>query len=73
MDQFQQCRIRRGAAEQTAWLPVRGAKVGASVELLPSREVWDVVEVFEPALDGAGLKELQQLNRRSLPSVEPIR
>lgn len=64
-----QCRIRRGDSEQTAWLPERGATIGAKVELLPSGERWSVVEVYEHGLDEGTLKATQRLNRKSLPSV----
>lgn len=65
-----QCRLRRGDSETTAWLPARGAKAGVSVELLPSRELWEVVEVFGHGLPEDVLKRNQRLNRGSLPSVE---
>lgn len=71
--QFFQCRLRREASEQTAWIEARGARVGAKVELLPSQEVWEVAEVFDHGLSSDHLKELQHLNRHSLPSVEPIK
>ena len=72
MKKYQQCRLHRDAAETTAWIEVRGAKVGARVELLPSRELWTVVEVFDHTLPEDMLKETQRLNRGSLPSVERI-
>lgn len=68
-----QCRLRRGVSEQVAWIPARAAKVGLSVELLPSKEFWDVVEVFKHGLEQADLKEHQRLNRNSLPSVKGMR
>jgi hypothetical protein len=43
--------------------------VGVTVELLPSRESWTVVEVYEHGLPEDILKQNQRLNRRSLPSV----
>lgn len=70
--QYFQCRLRRGESETTGWIEARGAKVGATVELLPSRENWTVVEVYEHGLPEDILKENQRLNRRSLPSVEPM-
>lgn len=72
MKQFQQCRLRRGTAETVGWIEKRGARRGARVELLPSRELWDVVEVFAHTLPEDSLRETQRLNRRSLPSVQPI-
>ena len=73
MKQYFQCRLRRGTSEKTGWIEARGAKVGAAVELLPDRELWDVAEVFK----GHGipedlLKEHQRLHRGSLPSVKSM-
>jgi hypothetical protein len=68
--QYFQCRLRRGDSERVGWIEARGATVGVSVELLPSGELWEVVEVFEHGLPEAVLKEQQRLNRGSLPSVE---
>lgn len=69
---YYQCRLRNGARETTGWIEARGAKAGAYVELLPSREFWVVAEVFHHGLPGDMLKEQQKLNRHSLPSVEGI-
>lgn len=65
-----QCRLRRGTAETTAWIEARGAKTGVSVELLPDREMWEVVEVFKLGLPESMLKEHQRMHRNSLPSIE---
>lgn len=70
MKQYFQCRLRRGDSETTGWIEARGAKAGATVELLPSRELWEVAEVFKHGLPEDVLKENQRLNRGSLPSVE---
>jgi hypothetical protein len=71
--QYYQCRLRRGDSETIGWIEKRGAKMGVSVELLPSRELWEVVEVFrENCLPETSLREHQRLNRRSLPSIEPM-
>lgn len=72
MKQYFQCRLQRGTSETTGWIEARGAKTGATVELLPSGEMWEVVEVYKHGLPEDILKEKQRLNRRSLPSVEPI-
>lgn len=71
--QYYQCRLRRGNTETVGWIEARGAREGARVELLPSRELWDVVEVFDHGVPQDDLKEQQRLNRNSLPSVEPMR
>lgn len=55
------------------WIEARGAKVGASIELLPSREFWDVIEVFSHGLPEDMLKKYQLLNRNSLPSIESMK
>jgi hypothetical protein len=73
MKQYYQCRLRMGTLETTGWIEKRGAKVGASVELLPSREKWEVVEVFAlNVLPEESLRETQRLNRNSLRSIEPM-
>lgn len=70
MKQYFQCRLRRGDSETTGWIEARGARVGATIELLPSREDWVVAEVFGHSLPEDILKEQQKLNRGSLPSVK---
>lgn len=70
---YYQCRLRCGTTYTTAWIEARGAKVGASVELLPEREIWQVVEVFGHAIPESMLKEHQRMHRNSLPSVEGMR
>ena len=72
MKQYFQCRLQRGDSETVGWIEARGAKVGASVELLLSKEMWDVVEVYEHGLPEDILKEYQRLNRKSLPSIQAI-
>lgn len=73
MKKHYQCRMRRGNTETIRWIEARAAKVGAQVEVLPSREMWDVVEVYRLGLPEDILKKQQQLSRNSLPSVEGIR
>jgi hypothetical protein len=70
MKQYFQCRLRHGVSETVGWIEARGAKVGAMVELLPSRDMWEVAEVFKHGLPEHILKENQRLNRNSLPSVQ---
>lgn len=76
MKQYYQCRLERESpgtvVVTTGWIEARGAKVGAQVELLPSKKVWTVAEVFGIEMPEDMLKEHQKLNRKSLPSVEPI-
>lgn len=73
MKQYFQCLLRLGDSQTTGWIEARGAKVGATIELLPSRELWEVAEVFQHGLPEDILKEQQKLNRRSLPSIEAMR
>ena len=61
--QYYQCLLRRASSEMVSWIEKRGAKVGEWVELLPSRELWLVVEVYELGLSYATLKENEKLNR----------
>jgi hypothetical protein len=70
MKQYFQCLLRQGNSETTGWIEARGAKVGVTVELLPSHEMWEVAEVFTHGLPEDVLKEHQKLNRNSLPSIE---
>jgi hypothetical protein len=68
--QYFQCTLRRGPGVKTGWIESRGARVGARVEVLPERELWDVVRVFDHGIPEDMLKEQQRLHRGSLPSVE---
>lgn len=73
MKLYQQCRLNRGQLETFGWIEIRGARVGCSVEMLPDRTMWDVVEVFDaPILREDQLREMQTLNRKSLPSIEAM-
>lgn len=73
MKLYQQCRLNRGAFETFGWIETRGARVGCSVEMLPGRQTWKVVEVFAaPILREDQLREMQGLNRKSLPSIEAM-
>jgi hypothetical protein len=74
--QYYQCRMKRAditaSVWTTGWIEARGAKVGAQVEIMPSRDVWEVVEIYENGLSIDALKEHQKFNRKSLPSIEPM-
>lgn len=72
MKQYYQCRMQNTTRTTTAWIEARGAKVGKVVELLPSKEKWMVMEVYSHGLPEDVLRQTQQLNRKSLPSVEPM-
>lgn len=76
MKSYRQCHLRRrdGDRHTTGWIEVRGARVGASVEIKPDDTLWEVISVAEtPTLREDQLREHQLLNRRSLPSVEAMR
>lgn len=74
MKQYYQCRLRRfyggTVSEQIAWIPKRGAKVGATVELLPLKECWFVAEVFSHGIGEGMLKEHQANARKGFASTE---
>lgn len=70
MKTYYQCHLTRGCTETTRWIEGRGAKVGATVEVLPDRELWTVTKVFHPGLPESVLRDNQRLNRGSLPSVK---
>jgi len=70
--QMYQCVLRQGTKRLTAWIEARGAKKGATVELLPSKEDWEVLEVFEHGMPSGVLQETKRLNRKSLPSIDPM-
>ncbi len=72
MKKYQQCRLRQGPKETTGWIEVRGAKKGKFVELSKGN-FWEVAEAFGHVITEDQLKESQQLNRNSLPSVEGMR
>lgn len=73
MKQYHQCRLQRGYHLTVGWIEARAAKVGAQVEMLPSGEFWEVVEVFEYCMSEDMLKKTKALNRHSLPSIEPVK
>jgi hypothetical protein len=75
--QYYQCRLTRlvidnEVATTTGWIEARGAKVGVRVELLPSRQIWEVAEVYDHSMPLTLLKDHQRMNRHSLPSIEAI-
>jgi hypothetical protein len=71
MKLYYQCRLRRGVSQTTRWIEQRGAKVGATVEVLPDRELWKVVEVYRSTpMPEDALKEHQRMHRGSLASIE---
>lgn len=71
MTNYYQCKLRRGDSEKTAWIPARGAYKGKSVELLPSKEFWEVVEVGN-CMPEDMLRQHQKDHRKSFASIESI-
>lgn len=66
-----QCLLTRGTQETVAWIPKRAARIGVYVELLPSKEMWAVIDVYaNTPQDEDTLKEKQRQNRKGLPSLE---
>jgi hypothetical protein len=68
---YYQCSFRRGTERTVAWIEARGAKVGAHVELitLDDGAPWEVQSVGAVPLALDELKQMQRLNRKSLPSI----
>lgn len=65
---YVQCRMRQGDSETVGWIPERGAKLGARVELPELGGLWEVVHVGN-RMDGLELKAKQRADRNSLPSI----
>lgn len=70
---YVQCRMEQerptGRVEKIAWIPERGAKVGARVELKGEEGLWHVLGAPGPAIEGSDLSEKQARDRRSLQSI----
>ena len=60
-DLWYQCKFRGAdGGETVAWIGERGASVGAMVELVTADgKFWEVLEVYEPPMNGAALREKQ--------------
>ncbi len=77
-ERMHQCRLRRlreGSIEEiVCWIPARGAKVGAAVELYECEnpeQFWSVTDVYSSMLEST-LRSHQQATRNSLPSIGKI-
>ena len=66
---YKQCKLLQDGNIQHAWIPVKGARVGASVEVPDLGGFWEVTDVYGCEIDGVVLKEKQRMNRNSLPSI----
>lgn len=70
-ENYIQCVLRRGRAVTTGWVPERGARLGAEIELLPGGKFWNVAKVFDNVvMPKSQLTKHQRDHRGSLPSVE---
>lgn len=73
--QYYQCKlsmVRMPGRHTIGWIEKRGAKVGAKVEMLPSKEFWEVIEVFDHGMPEDMLKEHQRNHRKSFASIEAM-
>ena len=68
---FYQCALHQGDTRTVGWIEARGAKQGTRVELKGHDGLWEVAQVFEPALDASWLTEKQRRDRGSLKSLVP--
>jgi len=65
---MQQCALSQGDRKTVLWIDERGAKPGASVELIGDG-FWRVDEVYAFGMDATAVREKQRLDRGSLPSI----
>ena len=74
-EKYHQCRLSRGESERTAWIPARGAKPGAQIELGGrGGELWTVDHVYGTvAQTKADLDERDRQTRSATPSVKVVR
>lgn len=70
MTTYHQCLLRRDNVQTTAWIESRGAKPGASVELKPDNDLWEVVEVYQASMSEDVLRETQRQRRAKPPSLK---
>jgi hypothetical protein len=74
MTQYFQCELRQGDAKTIGWIEERGAKVGASVELLTAdKKFWVVTQVYPGGLEEKVLRAKQANDRNCLPSLVAAR
>ena len=66
---FYQCRLQQGSAIAVGWIEVRGAKVGARVEVFEYGGLWRVAAVYQPPLDAAWLQKKQRIDRKGMPTA----
>lgn len=69
MKNYKQCKLRHGDEYIVGWIETRGAFVGKSVELKSDNRYYDVVEVYDFAIDEQQLAEKQARDRNCLSSI----
>jgi len=70
MKYYNQCSLVRNGQQTTRWIEARAAKIGAQVEVLPEREWWTVVVVYdEVTLNEEQLRDYQNNARKGFPST----
>ena len=70
---YRQCKLQQGSRIQFAWIENRGAVVGKNIEIKDGSGRWDVMEVYDHELSKDALKEMQENNRGSLKSIQPMK
>ena len=66
---YKQCKLKQNTTIQTAWIPLKGAVLGYTVELKDGTGLWNVIEVYPQILREDDLKQQQRLNRNSFSSI----
>jgi hypothetical protein len=65
-----QCELYRNGMKTIGWIPERGAKIGAKIELkADDNNLWTVLQVFNHAMTEEQLRAKQQNDRDALPSL----
>lgn len=70
---FKQCRLVQGETRAIGWIPIRGAKLNANIEVFDLGGRWTVEQVFDYGIDPEALKEFQRKSRKSFSSLEDPR
>lgn len=65
---MRQCELSRGTERAVLWIENRGAKQGATVELIGEGE-WHVDKVYGFDLPAEALRAKQRMDRGALPSI----
>lgn len=65
---MKQCELSQGDRRAVLWIDNRGAKIGASVELI-GQGFWRVDRVYQHDIEPADLRRKQSMDRNALPSI----